>query len=155
MSRFNSNVSINLAAIDNTGGSGILATRYRFHGDEAFTDYTGPIQITEPGNYTLTYYSIDKNLNKETEKVLEFKIDNVTPQVLNVTDDGRFNLGTTSFFASLDVRVGISGFQNVRYSLGTSPGSTDVMDWTSAEAVSEIQLSGLFLSRVLYGAVIY
>jgi len=142
---YTSNVSINLAATDNTGGSGILATIYRFQGDEAFTDYTGSIQITEPGNYTLTYYSIDKNLNKETEKVLEFKIDNKTPQVLSVTDVGRFNLGTTSFSASLDVQVGTSGLQDIRYSLGTAPGSTDIVDWTSAGAVSEIQATELSL----------
>jgi pimeloyl-ACP methyl ester carboxylesterase len=140
-----SNASINLAAADNTGGSGILATRYRFQGDEAFTDYTGPIQITEPGNYTLTYYSIDKNLNKETEKVLEFKIDNKIPQVLSVADEGHFSLNNSNFSASLDVQTGISGLQDIQYSLGTAPGLTNVANWTSAGPVSEIQATGLSL----------
>ena len=132
-----------MTATDNTGGSGILATRYRFQGYEAFTDYTGSIQITEPGNYTLTYYSIDKNLNKETEKVLEFKIDKVAPQVLTVTDEGCYSIGTSTF--SWDVQTGISGLQDIRYSLGTAPGLTDVADWTSAGSVSEIQFTGFSL----------
>ena len=144
---YTSNVSINLAATDNTGGSGILYTRYRFQGNEAVTNYSAPIEITEPGNYTLIYYSIDKNLNKETEKVLEFKIDNKTPQVLSVIDEGHFNLNNGNFSASWDIQTGISGLQDVRYSLGTSLGATDVMDWTSAGTVSEIEAIGLSLAE--------
>ena len=148
-----SNVSINLAATDNTGGSDILATRFRLQGDEAFTDYAGPIQITESGNYTLTYYSIDKNLNKETEKIVEFKIDKVAPQILSVIDEGYFSLGTASFSASWNIETGISGLQDVRYSLGTAPGLTDIVDWASAGAVSEIQLTGLLLVESCAGQI--
>ena len=94
-----SDVSISLPATDNDGGSGILATRYRFQTEGAFTNYSSPIQVAEPGNHTLTYYSIDRNLNKETEKVLEFKIDNVAPQIPSVTDEGYFSVGTASLSA--------------------------------------------------------
>lgn len=142
-----SNVSINLAATDNTGGSGILITRYKLFGDETFTDYSDPIQITAPGSYTLTYYSIDKNLNKETEKVLEFKIDNALPQVLSVTDEGRFTLNNSSFYASWDIEAGASGLHDVVYSLGTSPGLTDVIDWTSAGTTTDTQITGLSLAE--------
>jgi triacylglycerol esterase/lipase EstA (alpha/beta hydrolase family) len=144
---YTSNVSITLTATDNAGGSGILATRYRFQGDDAYTDYAGPIQIMEPGTYTMTYYSMDRNLNKETEKVLEFKIDNIAPQVLSVTDEGYFSLGTASFSASWNIETGISGLQDVLYSLGNSPGAKDVIDWTSAGSVSQIDLTGLSLTE--------
>jgi len=56
---YTSNVSITLTATDSCGGSGVLATRYRFQGDDAYSDYAGPIQIMEPGTYTMTYYSMD------------------------------------------------------------------------------------------------
>jgi len=78
-------VSISLAATDNAGGSGLSATYYRLQGDTNFTEYTDPIVISEIGKHTLTFYSIDRNLNRETNKTLEFTIDNGPPQVISAT----------------------------------------------------------------------
>jgi uncharacterized protein YegL len=78
-------VSINLAATDNAGGSGLSATYYRLQGDTNFTEYTDSIMISEIGKHTLTFYSIDRNLNRETNKTLEFTIDNGPPQVISST----------------------------------------------------------------------
>jgi len=140
-----SDVTVSLTATDNVGGSGVLATRYRFPGDDAYTDYQNPIQVTEPGDYTLFFYSVDRNLNRETVKYVEFNIDQAAPQILSVTDEGYFSLGTDRFHASWETQTGVSGLQNVLYSLGTSPGPTD--DWTSAGPVSQIDLTGLSLTE--------
>jgi len=77
--------------------------------------------------------------------VLEFKIDNETPQVLSIADEGYFSLGTANFSASWDIQTGVSGLQDIQYSMGTAPGLTDVADWTSGGPISDIQLSGLSL----------
>jgi pimeloyl-ACP methyl ester carboxylesterase len=149
---YTSEVKVTLNAIDE-GGSGLWQTRHRLSGAENYTEYeynesnTGPVEFTisDPGEYTLYYYSIDRNLNREIDRILEFKIDNVAPQLLSVTDEGYFSLGTSSLSASLEIQTGISGLQDVSYSVGTSPGSNDVMDWASAGPVSTINLTGLSL----------
>lgn len=144
---YTSDVSITLNATDNVDGSGVLTTRYRFQNETTFTNYAEPICITEPGEYTLTYFSIDRNLNKEIEKTLQVKVDNKSPQVLNVTDAGYYNIGTAGFSASWQIQTGISGLQDVQYSLGTTPGLNDVINWTSAGSANEINLSGLSLTE--------
>ncbi len=141
---YTSNVTVTLSATD-TGGSGLLATRYRFAGDAVFTDYSSTIQITEPGEHTLTYFSIDRNLNKEVERSVTIKIDPQQPQVLNVTDSGYFNLGLADITASLETSVGISGLQEVQYSVGTAPAQTDIRDWTSAGTSTALNITGLSL----------
>jgi len=73
--RHDPGVTVTLTAEDNEGGSGVLATRYRLTGDTAFADYSEPIQVTQPGEYTLTYYSLDCTLNRETEQTLSFLIE--------------------------------------------------------------------------------
>ena len=144
---YTSNVSIALTGTDSPdpGGSGVLVTRYRFEDELSYSDYSVPLSITEPGTYTLYYYSIDKNLNKEVEQTLELKVDQVSPQITNLTDAGYFSLGLSSFDAAWDSQVGISGIDNIRYSIGTSPGATDIVNWTSSEPVSELSLDGLSL----------
>ena len=63
----------------------MLATRYRFAEDSLFTAYDTPIEITELGEHTLFFYSIDRNLNKETVHTITIKIDDgAPPQVVSV-----------------------------------------------------------------------
>ncbi len=143
---YTSGVSVTLNAIDE-GGSGLLATRYRMSDDAAYTEYSGTIQLNEPGDYTIFYFSIDRNLNKETEKVLNIKIENTVPKILSVTDSGIYSLGTTSFSTSWEIETGTSGIQDVQYSLGTAPGQSDIIGWTSAGAVNAINLDSLSLNE--------
>ena len=85
-----SDVTLTLNATD-SGGSDLLAIRYRFQEESTYTDYSGPIHLSEPGRYTLVYYAIDRNLNKEVEKILELKLDNGAPQVLSVNPSDQSN----------------------------------------------------------------
>ena len=79
-----SDVTVTLSATD-TGGSGLLATRYQFADDATFTDYNAPLQITAPGNHTLHYYSIDRNLNKEITHIITIQIeDHSPPQIVSI-----------------------------------------------------------------------
>ena len=139
-----SDVSIALSVMEE-GGSGLLATRYRFSGDVGYTDYSGPILLTEPGTYMMTYFSIDRNLNKETEKVLEIKIDDGEPQINSLTDgDSVYELDAVDL--CWEIQTGSSSLQNIEYSVGTGPGLTDIQDWTdtgSQETAACAQIAGL------------
>ena len=73
-----SDITVTLNAND-SGGSGILATRFRFSGDANYSEYSVPLSVTDPGIYELYYYSVDRNLNEEIEKVLTVKIDDGSP----------------------------------------------------------------------------
>jgi VWFA-related protein len=78
-----SGVTLTLNSTD-AGESGILGTRYRFDSDANFTDYTGPIPITTPGVYTVYYYTVDRNLNQETNKTVSIRIDDgMPPQIVS------------------------------------------------------------------------
>jgi hypothetical protein len=139
-----SNVSIDLTATDNASGSGILKTKYRLQDDMGYKDYNGTIEISQPGNYTLTYYSIDRNLNKEIEKVVEFKIDNIPPQITSVKDEGYYSLDKTRLSATVTGQW-FSGLKDVCYSAGTAAGSTDIADWTCSGADLDVSIAGLYL----------
>ncbi|BBO84825.1 hypothetical protein DSCO28_53910 [Desulfosarcina ovata subsp. sediminis] len=141
---YTSGVTLSLNATD-TGGSGLLATRYKFSNDANYVHYTGSIQISEAGTHTLTYYSIDRNLNQESAQSLTLKIDPEAPEVLSITDAGHFNLGLADMSATIEPSVGPSGLQEIQYSVGTSPGLVDVRDWTSGGTATDLTITGLSL----------
>jgi VWFA-related protein len=72
-------VSIDISASDNSGGSGVQVIRYKLNADTSFSDYNGPLEFSDPGDYTVAYYSIDRNLNQETMHIQNFTIDNNAP----------------------------------------------------------------------------
>ena len=52
-------------------------------------NYTEPFNVTEDGEYTLYYYSVDLAGNTETTKEVDFKIDHdVLPPVTTHEFDG-------------------------------------------------------------------
>jgi len=78
--------TISLTAADNLGGSGVKVTYCRFQNDLKFSEYTGPITLTEPGIYRLSCYSVDRTLNREVAQTVEIVIDsNGPPRVVSVT----------------------------------------------------------------------
>lgn len=141
---YTSDVAVTLNVVEQ-GGSGLQATRYRFSGDPFFIDYSGPVDLSVPGTYTMSYYSIDRNLNKESEKILQIKLDNVDPQVFSITDAGHFNLGLADLSATIETSVGVSGLQDIEYSIGTAPGLNNVRDWTSSGTSHDLNVTGLSL----------
>lgn len=72
------NVTVILTSVDET--SGINQTMYRVDCCEWKT-YSEPFKVTENGDHTVCYYSIDEAGNKEQEKSVEFKIDKKSPIV--------------------------------------------------------------------------
>jgi hypothetical protein len=68
---FISNVTVTLTATDNQ--SGVQYTKYKLDADEWIT-YTEPFIVTDDGNHTLLFYSIDRNGNIEEEQTRIFTI---------------------------------------------------------------------------------
>jgi hypothetical protein len=66
-----SNVTVTLTATDN--GSGVDYTKYKLDAG-AWTTYTAPFIVTEDGNHTVSFYSVDRNGNTEQEQQSTFTI---------------------------------------------------------------------------------
>jgi hypothetical protein len=64
-------VTVTMHAIDNQ--SGVNYTKYKVDSG-ALTTYNGSFVVSEEGNHTITYYSVDKAGNKETNKTKTFTI---------------------------------------------------------------------------------
>lgn len=74
-----SNVTVTLIATDNH--SEVNATYYRIDEDTWFT-YTSPFIISQNGEHTVYYYSIDTQGNEEEEKSFSVKIDKSPPETM-------------------------------------------------------------------------
>jgi len=72
-----SNVTVTLTATDNH--SEINATYYRINEDTWFT-YTNPFNISQNGEHTVYFYSVDMQGNEEEEKSFSIKIDKSPPE---------------------------------------------------------------------------
>jgi uncharacterized protein YdeI (BOF family) len=81
---YKSDVTVNLNASDDK--SGVKTTQYRFSKGEPWKDYTGPIELTEDGVYTIEFRSEDNRGNIEESKSIVVKIDRTAP-VLNFSVD--------------------------------------------------------------------
>lgn len=76
---YRSDVQLALTPQDNEGGLGVDYTLYKIEGHDWET-YTTPLTFTHEGPYTMEYYSVDKDDNKETIKTIEFDIDKTPPE---------------------------------------------------------------------------
>ena len=70
-------VRVTLTAADEEGGSGVARTNYRLDGGEP-TPYSEPFTVSEPGDHTVEYWSVDEAGNQETAKSIEFTIEEPT-----------------------------------------------------------------------------
>ena len=68
---FVGNVTVTLSATDAT--SGVNYTKYKLD-DGTWMNYTNPFDVTENGEYTLYYYSVDLAGNTEPTNEVDFKI---------------------------------------------------------------------------------
>lgn len=73
-----SDVKVTLTATDDD--SGVNYTMYKLDSG-AWTVYTAPFNVTENGNHTVYYYSVDIAGNIETEKSKSFIIDQPAPAI--------------------------------------------------------------------------
>jgi len=73
-----SGVEVELISTD--AASGVNVTFYRVD-EGGWKEYTNPFTVSDDGECTVYYYSIDKAGNEEDEKSVEFKIDATNPTV--------------------------------------------------------------------------
>jgi hypothetical protein len=110
------NVTVTLSAVD-TGGSGVMFTRYRRVGAANWTTYGGPFQVTAEGTLGYEYYSMDYAGNVEATKQFTVRIDKTAPVTSALVspvyeDEARINL---------QVAETGSGVAEVWYSLDGAP----------------------------------
>ncbi len=72
---YKSPVTVTLVATDNLG---VKSTYYRID-NGSWTNYTGNFTISEDGEHTISYYSVDTVGNVETTHTVSFKIDTTAP----------------------------------------------------------------------------
>ncbi|KAA0010513.1 MAG: hypothetical protein FE041_05200 [Thermoplasmata archaeon] len=77
-----SNVTITLNANDNV--SGVNVTKYKID-DGNWENYSGAFIISEEGEHTIKYYSIDNAGNEEDQKEINIKIDKTKPIIHDYT----------------------------------------------------------------------
>lgn len=84
-----------------------------------------------------------KNSSQDSKMVI---FDNTGPTIPVITDDGNFTNQQTKLHASWSSSDAESGIVEYKYSIGTAPGVTDVMPWTSVGLITEVTPEGLTLS---------
>lgn len=109
---FISDVTVTLTATDDL--SGVNYTMYKLNDDE-WTMYTDAFTVTEDGEYTLLFYSVDNCDNVEEEQSVTFTIEKSSPGELVVEILGGLgvsallmNLGETEI-VDIDWTIEISG----------------------------------------------
>ncbi|MBC7129396.1 MAG: PKD domain-containing protein [Thermoplasmatales archaeon] len=116
---YRSNVIVNLTANDE--GSGVDKIYYKI-GTGAWIEYTAPFTVSNEGQTTIYYYSIDNLENNETEKNVSMKIDKSPPSashsLAGTIVDGKYTTDVIITFTASDT---VSGVREIRYKVdGTS-----------------------------------
>lgn len=73
------------------------------------------------------------------------RVDDTSPIIQSVTDDGEFTASATSLRGSWSAIDPESGIRGYRYCIGTTPGSNNVADWLDVGAATEHTRTGLSL----------
>ncbi|MDI6827221.1 MAG: hypothetical protein QME62_01910, partial [Armatimonadota bacterium] len=117
-----------------------------------------PSQVTS-GTYYLRIRAKDfaGNTADEWKTLFVFKYDSNAPNTPIVEDDGAYNGSKTKLHASWRSYDAESGVVEYAYAVGTSPGDSSIVDWTSAgaaeEAVITIPYPGLSSGTTYYISV--
>ncbi|MEI6587658.1 MAG: NosD domain-containing protein [Candidatus Moraniibacteriota bacterium] len=73
-------VSVELSAEDNKGGSGVDVAAYSIDGGATWQSYSDLVKISTEGVTNFQYFSVDKKGNKEDVKIENIKIDKTAPE---------------------------------------------------------------------------
>lgn len=108
-------VTVTLTAFDNE--SGVNRTMFKLN-DNNYSSYTVPFNVSEEGNYTVYFYSVDNKSNVEEEKSCSFKIEHraeleidITRNEINIRNIGKYN--ATNVVWSLDIKGGVFGLTDI------------------------------------------
>ncbi len=110
------------------------------------TSYTD----TNVSNGTTYYYKVtivntDMSERDYSSEVAATPNDYSPPSTPQVWDDGDYTNSTTTLHARWSASDPDSGVAEYQYAIGTSPGGTDVVNWTSAGTNTEVTRNDLFL----------
>jgi len=109
---FVSDVTVTLTAVDDSAG--VDYTKYKLDDDIEWTEYEEAFVVTEDGNHTIMYYSVDKVENKEEDKgPFAFKIDQTVPTISLTAE----KTGLTKWLLTADVFDETSGIAKVEFYL--------------------------------------
>jgi PKD repeat protein len=128
---YKSNVIVNLTSSDD--GSGVNKTYYKI-GAGNWSEYTTPFTISEEGQTTIYYYSIDKLGNVEANKSITIKIDKTAPtaihSIVGTLVEGKYTTDVTISFTASDATSGVKEIRykvdGTNYVISGSPGSHTV-----------------------------
>lgn len=77
---YRSNVAVTLNPVDNEGGLGVDYTAYKIDYLD-WQQYKGSFTISDEGEHTVEFYSVDKDDNAEETKSVTFNIDKTPPTI--------------------------------------------------------------------------
>ena len=72
-------VTVHLSATDNAGGSGVASTHFSL--DRGADQVGTSVPVSADGTHTVSYYSIDKNGNRETAHTATVQVDTTAPTI--------------------------------------------------------------------------
>lgn len=115
----NTDVTVNLVATDNAGGSGVHDITFALSGAQTLAATTvagasGSITVNTEGITTITFHTTDNAGNRETAQTLVIKLDKTAPTVTTTRTpaanaDGWNNVPVAVHFAAHDAGSGFTG----------------------------------------------
>ncbi len=131
---------VSLAAVDNTGGSGVDKTYYTTDGSApttASTQYTGPFTLASTS--TVRFFSVDKQGNAEVAKSQQVQVDGTAPSTSSTCNGGactsNWYVGTVSMTLSA-TDPGGSGVAATYYTTDGSTPTTASTRYTGAVSIA-------------------
>jgi parallel beta-helix repeat protein len=105
---FTSAVRVNLSAHD--ADSTVRSTSYRLDGG-AWQRYSGPFDVSEDGDHSLEFYSVDGMLNQEITRTNPVRIDAAPPEVHITSPGSNVSSGSlTAAWTGSDNTSGLAGY---------------------------------------------
>lgn len=125
---FRSDVQLNLNPQDNPGGLGVDYTLYKID-DQDWQQYMSPSTITNEGQHTVEFYSVDIDENIEEIKSVSFTIDKTIPEAKIFIDQNVLDLVVQGIDNnSAEVNVTNSGKFKRIYTVTDPAGNKLIMD---------------------------
>jgi hypothetical protein len=135
------NVLVTLMAEDDSAG--VEFTYYKLDDDVEWQDYTGSFLVTEDGEHTIVYYSVDRVGNEEEPcDPVEFKIDQTAPTI-DLTAE---NTGGNNWLLTATVADETSGIAKVEFYVD----GEDVGEVTEAPYELEYTGSGSVAQAIVF-----
>ena len=109
-------------------------------------NYQWDTKTTQDGLHTFEATAYDL-ANNETSSSVSFTVDNSPPTTPVVIDDGDYTNSLNTLHAGWSSEDPESGILEYQYSVGTTAGANDVINWVSAGTNTEISLTNLNLTH--------